>query len=158
MKIDRAGVPFIVGALAPAAVLMALKRPGWAAPFAALGGFFAYFFRDPDRYPPSDPDAILAPADGRVMVAGPAGPEAPPGNWLQVAIFLSPMDVHINRAPAAGRIARVEYQPGCFLPAYRREACDNERTEVWIDHDGVHVVFRAPDRLSRAAGTTYRRG
>jgi phosphatidylserine decarboxylase len=142
MKIDRAGLPFIVGAFAPAALLLALKRPGAAAPFAALGGLLAFFFRDPDRYPPADADAVLAPADGRVMIAGPAEPGGPPGRWLQVAIFLSPLDVHINRTPVSGRVDRVEYRPGCFLPAYRPEACDNERTEVWIDHEGVPIVFR----------------
>jgi phosphatidylserine decarboxylase len=52
------------------------------------------------------------------------------------------MDVHINRSPVSGRVERVEYHAGCFLPAYRPESCDNERTEVWIDHDGQPVVFR----------------
>lgn len=143
MKIDRAGTPFIAAALLPAAALALARRPGLAAPFAAAAGFFAYFFRDPDRHPPADQDVVLAPADGRVMRAGPAPPdEAPTGEWLQVTIFLSPLDVHINRAAVSGRVARVDYHPGLFLPAYKPDARLNERTEIWIDHAGTAVVMR----------------
>ena len=60
--------------------------------------------------------------------------EAPPGAWQQVTIFLSVLDVHINRTPVSGVVTRVDYQPGTFLPAYRREAHKNERSEIWIDH------------------------
>jgi phosphatidylserine decarboxylase len=78
------------------------------------------------------------------VVAGPADPQSSPaGNWLQVSIFLSPMDVHVNRIPVSGVIKRVDYRPGKFLPAYRPDAAsDNERTEVWLDHDGQTIVFR----------------
>jgi len=103
----------------------------------------ALFFRDPDRASPSARHLVLAPADGKVMYAGPGrAAEAPPGAWLQVTVFLSPLDVHINRTPVAGRVTRVEYQPGTFLPAYRRESFQNERTEIWVDNDGTPVVFR----------------
>jgi phosphatidylserine decarboxylase len=144
MKIDRAGYPFIAAALVPAAALVALKRPGWAAPFGALGAFFAFFFRDPERVPPDYPGAVLAPADGRVLVAGPAlESAAPAGDWRQVSIFLSPLDVHVNRVPMSGRVVRVDYRPGKFLPAFREDAAaENERTEIWIDHDGQRVVMR----------------
>lgn len=144
MKIDRAGAPFIAGALIPAALLTAAKRPGWAAPFAALSAFMAYFFRDPDRNVPSDPQAVVAPADGEVMVAGPGEPDvAPPGTWQQVSIFLSPIDVHVNRIPFGGRITRIAYHPGRFLPAYRPESGTlNERNELWIERDGLTVVCR----------------
>jgi phosphatidylserine decarboxylase len=86
---------------------------------------------------------VLSPADGRVMFAGPARPnEAPPGSWLQVTIFLSVLDVHINRTPVAGRVERVEYVPGSFRAAFRADAHENEHSEIWIDHDGVPVVVR----------------
>jgi len=127
----------------PAAGLVVAKRYGWACGFALLGGFFAYFFRDPERRAPAGPGLVVSPADGRVMIAGAADPRwAPPGAWKQITVFLSPMDVHINRSPVAGRVTRIEYRPGRFLPAYDRAANDNERNEIWVEHDGTTIVFR----------------
>ena len=143
MKIDRAGFPFIAAALVPAAVLGATRRYALAAPFAILGGFMAYFFRDPERQVPQDQDLAVSPADGRVMIAGPSDRRwAPPGDWKQITIFLSPMDVHMNRAPVSGRITHVHYRPGKFLPAYNEGSNDNEFNEVWIDANGRAIVFR----------------
>ena len=143
MKIDRAGYPFIAAALVPAAALLASRRRGLAIPFAALGAFFAYFFRDPERAVPQDPGLVVSPADGRVMIAGPSDRRwAPPGDWKQVTIFLSPTDVHINRAPVDGTVTRIEYRPGKFLPAYDEGSNDNELNEIWIDHNGRTIVVR----------------
>jgi phosphatidylserine decarboxylase len=144
MRLDPAGLPFIGGALLLAVVSGAAVAWVLALPFVALGAFFAFFFRDPDRRSPIDDDAVLSPADGRVLVAGPAiAAAAPPGEWRQVSIFLSPMDVHINRIPASGRITKVHYTPGRFLPAYRHDAgATNERSEIWIDHRGQSIVAR----------------
>ena len=143
MKIDRAGWPFIAAALVPAAALAARRRPALAASFAVLGGFLTYFFRDPERLVPQDADLVVSPADGRVMSAGLGdGQWAPPGEWKQITIFLSPMDVHINRTPVDGRVERIDYRPGKFLPAYDSGSNDNELNEVWIKHGGRTVVFR----------------
>jgi phosphatidylserine decarboxylase len=143
MKIDRAGYPFIAAALLPALGLAAARRRALAVPFALLGGFFAYFFRDPDRAVPQAPGLVVSPADGKVMIAGPSdGRWSPPGEWKQVTIFLSPMDVHMNRSPVGGRIPRIDYRPGTFLPAYKESANDNELNEIWIDSDGRTLVFR----------------
>jgi phosphatidylserine decarboxylase len=143
MKIDRAGYPFIAGALLPALGLALSRRRGWAIPFAVLGGFFAYFFRDPDRTVPQAPGLVVSPADGKIMLAGPADRRwAPPGEWKQVTIFLSPVDVHMNRSPVGGRITRIDYRPGKFLPAYKESANDNELNEVWIESEGRTIVFR----------------
>jgi len=143
MKIDRAGLPFIAGALVPAALLASTRRYGWGTGFAALGAFFAYFFRDPDRQVPAGEGLVVSPADGRVMIAGPSdGRWSPPGSWNQITIFLSPADVHINRAPVEGRVTRIEYRPGKFLPAYRQDACDNELNEIWLDRGGETIVVR----------------
>jgi phosphatidylserine decarboxylase len=143
MKIDKAGVPFIAGALVPAAVLAGTRRYAWAAGFAALGAFFAYFFRDPDRQVPTGPGLVVSPADGRVVIAGDADPRwSPPGAWKQITIFLSPIDVHMNRAPVAGRVSRIEYRAGKFLPAYKEDASQNELNEIWIEHEGEPVVVR----------------
>jgi phosphatidylserine decarboxylase len=143
MKIDRAGYPFIAGALVPAALAAIARRPAIATAFGALGGFMAYFFRDPERVVPQAPDLVVSPADGRVMIAGPTDHRwAPPGDWNQVTIFLSPMDVHINRTPVEGQITKIEYRPGKFLPAYDEASNDNELNELWIDSNGRTVVVR----------------
>ena len=144
MRFDRAGYPFVGGAWLIALVLWITFGQAFAAPFIALGAFFAFFFRDPERVSPTDAHLVLSPADGRVLVAGAALPGASPeGEWQQVSIFLSPMDVHVNRVPAAGRITRVLYRPGRFLVASRKEAAtENERSEIWIDHAGQTVVAR----------------
>ena len=143
MKIDKAGIPFIAGALVPAAALAGAKRYGWATGFAALGAFFAYFFRDPERQVPTEPGLVVSPADGRIVIAGPTDHRwSPPGDWKQITIFLSPMDVHMNRTPVEGRVTRIEYKEGTFLPAYKVDASLNELNEVWIDYYGEPVVIR----------------
>ena len=127
----------------PAAALAAARKHGWAVSFALAGGFFAYFFRDPERTIPEGRHLVVSPADGKVMISGPSdGRWSPPGEWNQITIFLSPMDVHINRSPVGGRILRIDYRPGKFLPAYDEAANDNELNEIWIDHDGQTIVYR----------------
>ena len=144
MSIDRAGWPFIAGALLLAVVAVWFRGGFWALPFFILAGFFAFFFRDPDRHIPDDPSLVVSPADGRVMIVGEAkAPGTPAGTWQQISIFLSPMDVHVNRAPVGGVVRRVEYHPGKFLPAYREDAgTHNEWTEVWFDHRGTLIICR----------------
>ena len=145
MSIDRAGAPFIALAFVPSLVCLAAGLPLPGLLLSVPGFLVALFFRDPAREPPSDADAVVSPADGRVLVAGAAEPDgAPPGTWQQVSIFLSPLDVHVNRVPVAGRITRVDRVPGAFLPAYRPGAgARNERSEVWLeDRGGRTIVFR----------------
>lgn len=147
MRIDPAGRPFIAGFALPA-LLFGLARRRWLAlPFAALAAFMTAFFRDPDRRcdqvrAPSDD--VLAPADGLVVVAGDPEPGvAPPGEWRQVSIFLSPADVHMNRSPYRGSVTRYDYRPGSFLAAYReRSSHDNERSEIWLVDGEREIVFR----------------
>jgi phosphatidylserine decarboxylase len=144
VRIDPAGLPFIGGALALG--LVAGVAVSWliGLPLLVLSAFFLFFFRDPERDVAEISDAVLSPADGRVLVAGPAvAAAAPPGEWLQISVFLSPMDVHVNRVPVGGRVTEVSYTPGRFLPAYHQDAASaNERSEIWIDHDGRTVVAR----------------
>jgi phosphatidylserine decarboxylase len=144
VTIDRAGYPFIGGTAALAIAAALTVGAAGAVPLFLLSAFFLYFFRDPDRISPADPTLVLSPADGRVLVAGPADPAAsPPGEWKQISIFLSPMDVHVNRSPVSGRVTKVDFRSGKFLPAYHRDAAStNERSEVWVDHGGLTVVFR----------------
>ncbi len=144
VPIDPAGWPFIAGALLVA--LIAGQFSNWllSLPFVVLSGFFVFFFRDPERHVVDLPDTVVSPADGRVMVAGPSVERAAPaGTWQQISIFLSPMDVHVNRVPSAGRITSVSYKPGRYFAAYRPEAAtENERSEIWIDNGGRIVVAR----------------
>jgi phosphatidylserine decarboxylase len=144
MTIDRAGYPFIGGTVVLAAAAAVTVGSLGAVPLMFLAVFFLYFFRDPDRVSPQDANLVLSPADGRVLVAGPADPKAaPPGEWKQISIFLSPTDVHVNRSPVSGRVTKVDFRKGRFLPAYHKDAAaTNERSEVWVDHGGLPVVFR----------------
>jgi phosphatidylserine decarboxylase len=105
------------------------------------------FFRDPDRRcdaEPPDPDDVLSPADGVVMVAGEPQPDvAPEGDWQQVSVFLSVVDVHVNRSPYHGEVVESSYRRGSFLAAYRKESAHrNERSELWLREGDRTVVFR----------------
>src|SRR5215218_5863724 len=147
MRIDRAGWPFLTGPLAPAALAAATGRRWAAWPFVALSAYMALFFRDPDRrcdVEPAAPDDVLSPADGVVMVAGEPQPGvSPEGDWQQVSVFLSVVDVHVNRAPYRGEVTEYSYRPGSFLAAYRKESAHrNERSELWVRDGDRTVVFR----------------
>ena len=154
MRIDPAGWPFIAGPLAPAALLTAAgrrsgrrwtRRAAW--PFLGLAAYMTLFFRDPDRRCDVEavpPDDVLSPADGVVMVAGePQEGVAPDGDWQQVSVFLSVVDVHVNRAPFRGKVAESSYRKGSFLAAYRKESAHrNERSEIWLREGDRTVVVR----------------
>ncbi len=109
MRIARQGIFYVLvpAALAGVAFLFGL----WPATLllGILAAFMAFFFRDPERYPPSDTDVVVAPADGRVTRVKPVGAGSSDRSATIVSIFLSPLDVHINRAPIAGAITDVAY-------------------------------------------------
>ena len=101
--------------------------------------FCLYFFRDPERVAPARPGPVLAPADGRVVSVMPAVPPAELGlgaapRW-RVAIFLSVLDVHVNRVPVDGTVTRIAYRHGAFVNASLDKASDaNERNALAIRH------------------------
>lgn len=143
--IDQEAWPAVVVAAVPAAVAAVARRAPLAGVLAVLPVAVAAFFRDPPRTCDTTAvpaQVVLAPADGTVMYAGPGQTDvAPPGQWLQVSIFLSALDVHINRAPCAGRITQVVHRPGRWLAAYRHESAHlNERSEITIDSEVDGVV------------------
>lgn len=152
MKIDKDAAPFTALAAAPTAIaaLTGRKRLAWG--LGALTAGVTAFFRDPVRFPDLgqevDPSIVVAPADGKVMYAGPGQQGvAPEGDWSQVSIFLSLLDVHINRTPYGGTVTKVTHRPGRFLAAFRNEsATENECTEIVVERhvDGEHrtVIFR----------------
>jgi phosphatidylserine decarboxylase len=144
MRIDPAGWPFVLGGLVLAIIGLWQFHPAVGVTLLVLTTFFLFFFRDPERAVVAPEGAVISPADGRVMVAGASTTQAfPAEQWKQLSIFLSPMDVHVNRMPVGGRVLSVKYHPGRFLPAYRAEAGElNEFTEVRIDHGGRTIVVR----------------
>lgn len=115
----------------------------------AVGGvaFTLYFFRDPERTPPPEArdTGLLAPADGRVVeVVEEHEPLYLKGPAQRVSIFLSPLDVHVNRVPARGTIEYVRYRPGDYLVAWHPKASEkNERSELGLRHpSGTKVLFK----------------
>jgi phosphatidylserine decarboxylase len=136
------GWPFI---LVPLVVALALAWLGWikvAVGVAVVAAFMGYFFRDPERMPPATAGAIVAPADGRVTEVREGVDDPFVGPARQVVIFLSPLDVHVNRAAIGGQVVRVERSPGGFLPAYRPEAERNERVSIALEGPLGRVVMR----------------
>ena len=130
----RAGWPFIaVGVVVAVIGLFVSRWLFW--PFFAFALFSLYFFRDPERTPPSRPGAMLAPADGRVVSVMEAIPPeelglGPAPRW-RVATFLSVLNVHVNRVPATAEIIQVAYRHGAFVNASLDKASDaNERNAL----------------------------
>lgn len=110
--------------------------------FALLAGFMAYFFRDPKRQPPTDPNVVVAPADGRVTRVRPVE-EGVDSSATVVSIFLSPLDVHINRAPISGEITNVSYTSGKFLMATdESSSLVNEQNALTIKGEKITVVCK----------------
>jgi phosphatidylserine decarboxylase len=106
-----------------------------------LTAFVFYFFRDPDRVIPSEPGAVVAPADGRVVVVKEEDYAGRPGK--RVSIFLAIWNVHVNRAPAAGVIREMQYRPGKFLAAMlERASVENEQNVFTLDTDAGPMVFK----------------
>jgi phosphatidylserine decarboxylase len=101
-----------------------------------LAVFVAFFFRNPTREIPSDPRALVSPADGIVKVVERVG------NVTKISIFLSIFDVHVNRSPIAGRIEVIDYKRGKFMAAWKPEASvENERNVIMVSQGNLKVVF-----------------
>jgi phosphatidylserine decarboxylase len=131
-----AGRPFIVAGLV--ALVVGLIVSAWLSWLGLIFTLFClYFFRDPERVAPARPGLFLAPADGRVVAVGPALPPGelglgPTPRW-RVGIFLSVLDVHVNRVPANGTVSRIAYRHGAFVSAAADKAAEeNERNAIAI--------------------------
>jgi phosphatidylserine decarboxylase len=128
VRLARGVSPWLLPTAAAAAVTSLLSRRDrrWAlaaVPLTALTGGMLWFFRDPERTPGTG--RILSPADGVVQSIDPW-----PDGRTRVAIFMSPLDVHVNRAPLAGTVTSMEHKSGGFLPAFNKDSDTNERV-VW---------------------------
>jgi phosphatidylserine decarboxylase len=146
----RDGIPFVVTPILLGIVPVVFGFWVLALPFVAIAGFMAFFFRDPHRAVPSDPGIVVAPADGRVTIVRLADGQANPESL--VSIFLSPLDVHINRSPIGGEISEIDYKSGNFVMATREDArLLNEQNSLTIRRDGLTV------RCTQIAGILARR-
>lgn len=151
--IVREAYPFVAffAVLTLAAAVSRLGALAWILLFVTLA--VTAFFRNPHRSIPQDPKAVVCPADGRVLEVE----EAPPGPMLpspsrKISIFMSPLDVHVNRAPVTGVVTRKAHKPGKFHVASRPEASsENERTELLIETpDGMTLgVVQIAGRMAR---------
>lgn len=116
----------------------------WKLPAAfliLLGGFVFYFFRDPERAIAADPAGIVSPADGKVVDI--ANEQFDSRSGTRISIFLSIWNVHVQRAPVAGRIVEVAYRPGRFYGAYRARASgENEQNVIYMDTPHGILVFK----------------
>lgn len=134
------GYRFALPPLILGIVLLAF-RWWWATVLVVLGLFVLYFFRDPERQIPGDRDAIISPADGRVVEIVDERNGSLPGK--RISIFLSIFDVHVNRAPVAGKISRLEYKPGRFMAAWKGKASvENEQNLIAIQTQRGEVTFK----------------
>jgi len=140
VPVAREGWPFIAAPAVIAASLFASGRRRLALPFVAATLASLGFFRDPERRVPTTDGAVLSPADGRVTNVvddvdewvGPA---------VRVSIFLSPFDVHVNRAPIAGRVVDTVYTPGRFVAAFVPDAgVINERCALHLEGDTARIT------------------
>jgi len=143
MVID--GIYYGLALSAGGAVVWYFAGPFFALPLFILAAFCLYFFRDPERAIPEGPVAV-SPADGKVVAI------RPDASSTRISIFLNVFDVHVNRAPIAGKITGVDYKKGHFLVASREVASsENERNIVTVEGEGTSV------RFSQIAGLIARR-
>ncbi|HQT39894.1 MAG TPA: phosphatidylserine decarboxylase [Acidocella sp.] len=140
----KAGYPFIAGGIVAALLGLVFWHPlAWVGLIFAL--FCLYFFRDPERVSPPRGNVFLAPADGLVVSIEQAVPPVELGlgdtSRPRVAIFLSVLDVHVNRAPIAGTVTRIAYRAGKFLNAAEDKASDeNERNALAMKLPSGHEI------------------
>lgn len=155
MHFAREGYPWIFGLGIAALVLNAIGFWTLGLLVLLLTLFVAFFFRDPDRDSPQDARLLVSPADGRVVTIEPNVQET---RFLHTAttrigIFMSPLNVHVNRVPVSGQVETVQYRPGKFVAAYAPEASEvNEQNAVVIkDAQGRRLL------LVQVAGMLARR-
>ncbi len=155
MHFAREGYPWIFGLGSLSLVLGLLGFHSSGGILLGLTLFVAFFFRDPDREVPGDTDVIISPADGRVITVEPLarGKYASEQPASRVGIFLSPLNVHVNRVPVTGQVTQIQYQPGKFRAAFAADAAEvNEQNAVSIQDTYGHRVV-----LVQIAGMLARR-
>ena len=135
LPLAREGYPLIVGCLVATGILFVIGWQVLTLVAVALTVFTVAFFRDPERVTPAGADLIVAPADGRVIKVAPVRDERfLEGEAMLVSIFMSPFNVHVNRAPVSGRVVDVRYTHGKYFRAFADKASlDNEQNAVLLE-------------------------
>lgn len=151
------GWPFILPLFGAALVLWISGLQMGSLVLLLLAAAVVFFFRDPERFPPDEPGVILAPADGRVVRIGPSMDGR---QGTEVSIFLSLLDVHVNRAPCAGRIEEVLSNPGTFQVAWKEAASRRNAQTLIRLRGGPRDIFirQVAGLLARQVVTWVRPG
>lgn len=153
MRIHSEGGPILIWMVLILLLINGLAYfflPTWLLVLLAVGstillGFTLQFFRHPHRSEPkADPRLVYAPADGKVVVIEEVEePEYLKEKRLQLSIFMSPLDVHVNRNPVSGKVTYLRHHPGRYLVAWHpKSSTDNERTTTVVDTGEVEILFR----------------
>lgn len=153
IQFAKEGYPFIL-TFASLTAVAALLRINWLAiVFLIFTLFMLWFFRDPERSTPPDKNTFYAPADGKIIVISEAvEEEIIKEKALKVSIFMSPLNVHVNRAPCEGVVKEVKYFPGKFFPAFKDEASMiNEHITMLLESNHGNIVIK------QIAGSVARR-
>lgn len=167
VKIAPEGYPFVTATALAATATFIFGGMLIALPLLAVTLFMLYFFRDPERWIPEGASIFVAPADGKVILVEHVQETAHiGGSALMVSIFMSPLDVHVNRAPCDGRVEAVLHRPGTFISAFKHEASlQNESiTMVLSSRQGKIVVRQVAGFVARRAvcrvvpGDTLKKG
>jgi phosphatidylserine decarboxylase len=131
--IAREGWPFLGIAVVVSALVQYFLGTVWALPFWAATLFVLQFFRDPGRIVPDDPLAVLAPADGRIVMVGRATDPYLNREALKISVFMNVFNVHSNRSPVDGTVKERWYHAGSFLnAALDKASLENERNALWL--------------------------
>jgi phosphatidylserine decarboxylase len=143
IPVVKEGLPFVGGA---AVLTLIAGSLGWTIPAALFGGltlFSGWFFRNPSRTIPQEPNLVVAPGDGKIIaIEEEFEPRYLKEKSVRISIFLNVFDVHVNRLPCEGLVEDIAYQPGQFLVASRPEATlRNEQNAVMLKtHSGAKVL------------------
>jgi phosphatidylserine decarboxylase len=139
--IAREGWPFVFSALAAAVAIWWLAGFGWSAPLWLLVAFIVQFFRDPPRAVPQQANAVLAPADGRIVKVDRVRDPYTERDTLLISVFMNVFNVHSNRSPVDGTVERVDYSRGRFINAdLDKASTENERNAMVLRLDGERIT------------------
>lgn len=167
MKLAPEGYPFIVGSLAITVIIGILAKIWVALIPLLLIIFMFYFFRDPEREIPEGEGLFVSPADGKIiLIKDVFEKEHLKADVKEISIFMSPFNVHVNRAPCDGKIKNIQHNKGKFMAAYKDEAsCKNENIEMTLKTKyGDILVRQVAGYVARRAvcraniGNSLRRG